>query len=295
MPGLLAAVATAALPPAAHADPEPGCVPAGAETVSVSAGVTVWHQTGGPLVACGGFGENLELSPGSESNFFDAGASSTLVALTDSCAVVARESGNYRYSSLDLSISVINLKTRTFVRSSFPLGGPQPTAVTRAIAGQACSSVAIELQTPIGTFLQAIDSRGETYAAAGQSLEQLASELQGPVAGARPVVASVGGAKLSAPPTIKKSLGKLTLWLRYGKLGVNEFPQGITVLVGDQVLRFPNPISLRVPNQTRLLAVPLSTTLRARLRAGKSYRIEVISCAGGCVNQKRTVAVGRMR
>lgn len=86
-------------------------------------------------------------------------------------------------------------------------------------------------------------------------------------------------------------LTKNRLTLQYGSAGSGEYPQGITVLVAGRVVRVPSPNDAADPKIQRRILIPLGSAVSARLKAGRRYRVEVISCALGCISEVRTLRV----
>ena len=280
----LLALASAALPSTAAAADAPSCVPTGGKVVQKAGTTTVWQYERGPLIACGDFGKQLELAPGYYSNFWDSENESRLLALSDRCAVVTREGGSSRYQSLDSTVKTIDLAARVGASTSFSGSSTSDVAASRAIVGPSCSA-AFEIGTP--ARVRGIDSRGETQAPEGVSLDEYATGLQGPVKGLGPVRPSRPSSRFSSVVRLTKS----RLTLQYGSAGSGEYPQGITVLVAGRVVRVPSPNDAADPKIQRRILIPLGSAVSARLKAGRRYRVEVISCALGCISQVRTLRV----
>ena len=282
--------ATTSAPAATAPD---SCVPTGGKVMQTADSATVWQYAGGPLMACGAFGDPIELATGPTSNFFDSGSRSTVWQVANGCALVTSEGGNYRYQSLSYSMSVVDLVKRTRATALLEIYSSAPS-VTKAVFGPSCSAAfLLESSQYLPKSVIGLDSRGQTRAPEGTSVEEYATTLQGPPAPTTPVEVSKGGAKLSSKPTLSRSRSKTTLTLRYGRPGKGEYPQGITVLVAGQVISVDKPRDHGYKTYPRRIDLTLGSNVSSRLRSGRSYQVKVISCAYGCVEQAQTVKVVR--
>lgn len=284
----LLAVAVAALPTAADAA---SCVPAGGTVVQTTGGTTAWQYEGGPLMACGAFGKPLELGPGRWSNFFDSSNESTLLALSETCAVVKREGGNYRYESVDATVRVVDLRARASASSNtLPIAAFSWYSIPKAAIGPDCTAAFEHGSAMFKAHVFGVDARGQTEAGDGVSVEDYAASLQGPANGLATVRPSTAGTKLSSNPRLGGGTSKLTL--RYGKPGSGEYPQGITILAAGRTVRVSTSAYAETTNPQRI-AVPVGTTVARALRKARRPKVEVISCAYGCRSEARPVTVVR--
>lgn len=249
---------SAALAGAAPASAAAGgsCVPPGAKVVQQAGSAFVWQYTGGPMVACGAFGLDLQITKGDGSGFYGYVTTDTLVALTRSCAVIGNEDG-YRADWAEQHVAVIDLAGRTVVRSTFEIlpprspGGVRVGSLGRVAIGAGCSA-AFEIFTATGTDIVGVDARGQTRAAAGTSLEGYARELQPPVAGAQPIAPSAKGlSRITSTPEVVRLRGGLTiLKLRFNSSWEDVLPMvdgglplGLTIMLGGTILRAEPPWS----------------------------------------------------